>query len=208
MVLLAEEALGEELELLLNEEIMKKVNSLIPVVFLFFTIATYAQESAKLQKVFRANILNPGVEIELPISQKSIISINPGVGFNFSYDELHFPGGETGLSYYIAPFLDLSCKHIYNYDKRFDSGKSNSFNSGNYLGVRCLINFKEVAKNNIIRTDKIDFAVGPTWGIQRSYKNVHFLFDVGPVYFSDTKGNNGFFPIMLQLNIGYNLKKW
>ncbi len=24
----------------------------------------------------------------------------------------------------------------------------------------------------------------------------------------DTKGNNGFFPIMLQLNIGFNAKKW
>lgn len=71
-----------------------------------------------MEKVFRTKVLNPGVEIELPLSSKTMLTINPGVGFNFSYDELHFPGGETGLSYYIAPFVDLSYKYVYNIGKR------------------------------------------------------------------------------------------
>ncbi len=67
---------------------------------------------------------------------------------------------------------------------------------------------KEIDSENIIRKDDIDFAFGPTWGIQRAYGNLHLLFDVGPVYYFDTKGNSGFFPIALQLNIGFDLKKW
>jgi len=69
-------------------------------------------------------------------------------------------------------------------------------------------NFKEFKSQNIERKDDISFDFGPTWGIQRAYGKMHFLFDIGSVYYFDTKGNNGFFPIMIQLNIGFNVKKW
>ncbi|MGO2357605.1 MAG: hypothetical protein ACTH6G_04770 [Mesonia sp.] len=47
--------------------------------------------------------------------------------------------------------------------------------------------------------------MGPTWGIQRSYGKFHLLFDVGTIYYFDTKGNGNWFPIMIQLNLGFNL---
>jgi len=31
------------------------------------------------------------------------------------------------------------------------------------------------------------------------------LFNLGPVCYFDTKGNGGFYPFMIELNIGYNL---
>jgi hypothetical protein len=56
------------------------------------------------------------------------------------------------------------------------------------------------------RTSELDYAFGPTWGIQRSFNQFYVLFDVGPYVYFDMKGKYGFLP-MFQLNIGYNLRK-
>ncbi|MCW1736251.1 hypothetical protein, partial [Anaerorudis cellulosivorans] len=98
--------------------------------------------------------------------------------------------------------------HAPDYPKRQSKGKNLNYNSGNYWGLRLLTNFKEIESKNIYRIDDISFDFGPTWGIQRAYGKMHLLFDMGPVYYFDTKGNSGFFPIMLQLNLGFNAKKW
>ncbi|NER11781.1 hypothetical protein GWK09_14740, partial [Muriicola jejuensis] len=59
---------------------------------------------------------------------------------------------------------------------------------------------------NVGRTSDFDFAIGPTWGIQRKFsKNLHLLFDVGPQYYFDTEGNGNIWPIMVQINIGFDL---
>lgn len=58
---------------------------------------------------------------------------------------------------------------------------------------------------NITRTSDFDFAIGPTWGIQRRYsKKFHLLFDIGPQYYFDTEGNGNFWPIMIQLDLGFD----
>ncbi len=183
---------------------MKK---LLVLLLTFISITSFGQEKTlELQKVFRINILSPGVEFELPISRKSTIAANPGIGIQGSY--LHLDYTNSGVTYYIAPFLDLSYKKFYNRDKRLSKDKNLNYNSGNYWGIRLLTNFKELKAHNVLRKDDINFAFGPTWGLQRAYGKMHLLFDVGSVYYFDTKGNNGFFPIMLQLNIGFNVKKW
>ena len=172
---------------------------------LAISIVCYSQESSvDLEKVFRINALSPGLELQLPINKKSTIAVNPGIGINGSYNHLSY--ASSGVTYFISPFLDLSYKHLYNLSSRAAKGKNTSGNSGNYWGLRLLSNFEEIESENIIRKDNIDFAFGPTWGIQRSTGHFHFLFDVGSVYYFDTKGNNGFFPFVLQLNIGWNLK--
>lgn len=51
------------------------------------------------------------------------------------------------------------------------------------------------------------FIIGLTYGLQRSYGKIHFLFDFGPVYYFDLEDNNGWYPIMIQLNFGLNLHK-
>jgi len=183
---------------------MKKI---LLMLSLFVCIITYGQEKNKtLTNVLRINALNPGVELEMPISKKSTLSINPGVGIHGSY--LNLNETSTGVTYFISPFLDLAYKKLYNRDKRESKGKNINYNSGNYWSVRFLTSFKELESKNIYRKDDISFEFGPTWGIQRAYKKMHLLFDFGPVYYFDTKGNNGFFPLMVQLNIGFNVKNW
>lgn len=177
------------------------------LLFIFISLISLGQETTnELQNIFRANVLSPGLEMEVPLSNNSTFAANTGIGIQGSYNDLSYTG--TGFIYFIAPFVDLSYKKFYNRDKRLTKGKNISSNSGNYWGAKLLTNLKEVESHNMIRKDDIDFAVGPTWGIQRAYGNFHYLFDIGPVYYFDTKGNNGFFPIMLQLNIGFDLKKW
>jgi len=163
-------------------------------------------KTVELQSVFRANVLSPGFEVELPISNNSTISANTGVTISGSYLNLSY--SNSGILYFIAPFVDMSYKKFYNLNSRMAKGKSISGNSGNYWGIRLLSNFKAIESENIIRKANVDFAFGPTWGIQRSIGNFHMLFDLGSVYYFDVKGNNGFFPLAMQLNIGYNLKKW
>lgn len=174
---------------------------------LLFGFTCFAQNETKaLQKILRINAISPGLELELPLNNTSSLAINPGIGFSGSYNNLSY--ANSGVTYFISPFMDLSYKKFYNLDKRLEKGKSISGNSGNYWGIRLLTNFKDFKSENIIRKDNIDFSFGPTWGIQREFGKFHLLFDVGSVYYFDTKGNNGFFPIMLQLNVGFNGLKW
>ena len=65
----------------------------------------------------------------------------------------------------------------------------------------------ESKNSELTRTDQVDFSIATTWGIQRNYKKINFLFDLGPVYYFDSKGNSGFYPIMLEFNLGYNIWK-
>ncbi len=174
------------------------------LLWLFSSLTCLGQD--ELQSIFRINALSPGLELEMPISKTSTLAINPGIGINGSYANLSY--ANSGILYFISPFIDVSYKEFYNIDKRLAKGKSIAGNAGDYVGIRLLSNFKEFKAENIIRKDNVDFALGPVWGIQRALGNIHFLFDVGPVYYFDTKGNGGFFPIMLQLNVGFNVKKW
>jgi len=180
-------------------------------IFLLFGLAicltSFGQEkTSELNKVLRINALSPGVEIELPIFKRSTIAANAGLGIQGSYRNMDNTG--SGVTYFIAPFLDLSYKNLYNRDKRASKGKSTDYNSGNYWGVRLLTHFKEVSAKNIMRNDNTSFAFGPTWGIQRGYGKFHFQLDLGPVIYFNTQGDIGFFPLAPQLNIGFNALKW
>jgi len=165
------------------------------------------ENSTELQKIFRLNVLNPGIEYEFPISSSAVIATNAGIGWNSSFVDSRSPFGDSGLTHFISPFLDLSYKNIYNRDARKRKSKNLKYNSGNYWGVRLLTKFSEFDIGTNDREDNIDFALSPTWGIQRAYGKFHLLFEFTPSYFFDTKGNNYFFP-MIQFNIGFNLKKW
>lgn len=178
--------------------------------FLFLTLLMNisfikAQEQYNLdnKNIFRLNILNPSLEYEIGFGENTAISVSTGIGYGGSYRELEVSSAD-GFVYVIAPFLDIQYKFLYNREKRYAKKKNIFYNSGNYISVRGIARFSSIAEN-IVRTDNSDFAIGPTWGFQRSFNKYHFLFDVGPQYYFDKKGNSGFFPIMLQFNIGFNL---
>ncbi len=154
-------------------------------------------------KVWRINFLNPAIELELPVGNKSTLSTGIGVGYGGSYPHLTNSIG-TGFVLLITPFIDLQYKFFYNFDKRLRKGKTIKHNSGNYVSARFLARGKSL-ESNISRTSESDFAFGPTWGIQRSKGQFHFLFDMGPIFYFDGIGNQGIFPIFLQVNLGIDL---
>lgn len=175
---------------------------------MLFSMANFAQAQENTggtkhtEKVWRINFLNPGVEFEIPTGDNSTFSTGLGIGYGGSYPDLS--GSGNGFRYLIAPFLDLQEKWFYNFDKRLAKGKSIGNNSGNFVSARMLVRGNTI-ESNFSRTSNFDFAIGPTWGIQRNYGNFHLLFDVGTIYYFDTKGNGNWFPIMFQLNLGFDL---
>ena len=174
--------------------------------FSLFTMTIIAQndKSYITEKVWRINILNPAVELELPTGNNSTFSSALGIGYGGGYPDL--TSGENGFIYIISPFLDLQQKWFYNFDKRKIKNKTIDNNSGNFVSFRVITRGNSIAEN-VNRTSDFDFAFGPTWGIQRKYgKNFHLLFDVGPQYYIDTNGNGNIWPIMFQLNLGIDLK--
>jgi hypothetical protein len=182
---------------------MRKLSIL--ALFALFTITTYGQEekSYNTEKVWRVNFLNPAIELELPTGNYSTFSAGLGIGFGGGYPDL--TSGVNGFIYIIAPFVDLQQKLFYNINKRVGKGKTVENNSGNFISARIISRGHSIA-DNVNRTSDFDFAVGPTWGIQRKYgESFHLLFDIGPQYYFDTEGNGNIFPIMFQLNLGFDL---
>jgi hypothetical protein len=154
--------------------------------------------------VLRFNFINPEIEYEHSLSEKSKLSANVGFGISMSYPELtNFQPDHT---FFLSPFIDLQYKFFYNVDRRILKNKNVDYNSGDFVGIKFNRREREV-NATLVRTDNIDFSVGPMWGIQRSFNKIHLLFNAAPIVYIDTKGNSGFYPIMLELNIGYNAWK-
>tara|TARA_R110002051_G_scaffold323660_3_gene418012 strand:+ start:681 stop:1256 length:576 start_codon:yes stop_codon:yes gene_type:complete len=185
-----------------SKSIRMKKNLLISVIIVFTVSFAYGQNS-NTEKIWRVNFLNPAIELELPTGNSSTFSAGLGIGYGGAYPDISFNG--NGFVYIITPFLDLQHKWFYNFEKRNGKGKTTENNSANFLALRLITRGNSIAEN-IGRTSNFDFAVGPTWGIQRKYgKNFHLLFDVGPQYYLDTNGNGNIWPFMFQLNLGFDL---
>ena len=181
--------------------------NLLFLLFAFLITLSYAKDNNKFrtEKVWRINFLNPAIELEIPTGQFSTFSSALGIGYGGGYPDLHFGG--SGFIYIISPFADFQQKWFYNLNKRNGKNQNIENNSGNFVSLKFITRGNSIAEN-INRTSDFDFAFGPTWGIQRKYgKNFHLLFDVGPQYYFDINGNGNIWPIMLQLNLGFDLKK-
>lgn len=168
-----------------------------------WTIAQNADSKMVVEKVWRINFLNPSLELEIPVKKMSAISTSIGVGYGGAYPDLSF-NEDNGFNYLIAPFVDVQYKWLYNINKRAEKMKTTIGNSSNFISARVLTRGESFAEN-FDRTSKVDFAFGPTWGVQRRYGRFHLLFDVGPIYYTDFKGNSNIFPLMIQLNLGLDL---
>ncbi|MDC1105931.1 hypothetical protein OAT16_04445 [Prolixibacteraceae bacterium] len=184
---------------------MKKITLLITLLIILAMQGNAQQNNApSLERILRINLLNPSVELEMPICDKTVVSINTGVSLNGTYDNVSWG---YGVTYFIAPNLDVKYKYLYNRTKRARKGKNLKGNSGNYWGFKCQTSFKELYSHNVSRETNTQFVVGPVWGMQRASNKIHFLWDIGPSLCIDTEGNMGFFPISFKINLGFNLSK-
>jgi len=187
-----------------NKLLIKRIFILGIIALMTASLNAQEIENINTVKVWRVNFLNPAIELELPTGNKSTFSSAIGVGYGGGYPDLTY--GDNGFIYIIAPFLDLQQKWFYNLEKRNRKSKTIENNSGNYVSARLITRGNSIA-DNVSRTSNFDFAFGPTWGIQRKYGQFHLLFDVGPQYYFDTEGNGNIWPLMIQLNLGFDLKK-
>ena len=180
---------------------MKK--GLFIIIGLFIINQTSGQENDnKKQNVLIINFINPGIEYEYSISDNSKIALNIGIGVSMSYPDL--TKIQPDHAFFTSSFLDLHYKNIYNYKKRKRNNRDVEYNAGNFFGLK-LIGRGKSFYSTMTRTDNFDFTFGPTWGMRRNFNKINMLFDLGPVFYFDTIGNSGFYPIMFEINIGYNI---
>ncbi len=174
-------------------------------VFLLFAIlpnSILAQEQAATQSLFRITSINPAIEYEQAIFRESIYTARAGWGLSGSYQNLN-EGFNSGWVYMLVPFANMEYKWLYDRNKRANKNKNIQYNSGNYLGCRFEYRGK-ATRTNISRLADDDFSIGPMWGMQRAVGRLHFLFDLGGVYYFDTKGNDGLM-CSVRLRLGINL---
>lgn len=190
---------------------MNSILKTICCIFLISSICVEAQEieaektSLLEDKIVRINLLSPGFGVELKTGKYSSLSLSAGVTYAGSVHGMNSrrKSSPTGWLYSFEPFLNIEKKFFYNLQKRSEKGKNTAYNSGNFISLRSLTLGPPI-DGNLVRQSDYDFMLIASWGIQRSYSRIHFLFDVGPLFVFDGKGNSGFFPMLLRVNLGYN----
>jgi hypothetical protein len=118
---------------------MKKL--ILITIGIILTSLSFAQDYTSYpEKVFRVMLINPGIEIELPVLNKSTLTTTLGVGFEGAYKNLVEGQSEPYYNYYsIAPFLDVRYKNIYNQKRRISEGLNVRYNTGNYWGGKVFV---------------------------------------------------------------------
>ncbi|TVP53275.1 MAG: DUF3575 domain-containing protein [Mongoliibacter sp.] len=162
--------------------------------------------NAQTQKILRVNFLNPAISYELPTGKNTSLDASLGFGYNYSYPDLTSASTE-GVQYLFAMFGDIQSRYYYNLSKREKNGKTTDQNNGNFIAARLLYTGPDISQiSSFDRFNNNSFAIGPTWGLQRTYgKRFNLLFSAGPIYYFDLKGNGNIFPLNLELNLGVNL---
>lgn len=140
---------------------------------LILTVSTivYAQDSLQTasetylrpQQV-ALNFLPPGFIYEAALGNKTTLSINPGLDINFSYSSLY------GTIFLLRPFLDLQFRYYYNFERRISMSKNIANNSANFIGLRVTGVTPSLTDSEDVETTNA-LAIGPVWGIQRTYKD-------------------------------------
>lgn len=180
---------------------MKRILLIIALVFCSAHLS-----DAQTQNVLRVNFLNPAVSYEMATGKNTTLDTSLGFGYNYSYPDLT-SASISGVQYLFAMFVDVQGRYYYNLSKREGNGKRTDRNNGNFIAARMLYTGPGISQiSSFDRFDNNSFAVGPTWGLQRTYGNrFNLLFSTGPIYYFDTKGNGNIFPLNLELNLGINL---
>lgn len=173
------------------------------IIFFSFFSCFIGYSFGQTENVTRINFLNPSITMERALSPKTTFEAGVGFGYNGSYPDLAF-ASESGIQYIFAGFVDLQSRYYYNLEKRQDKRKNIGSNSGNFIALRMLYTGPDVA-SNFIRFDNNSFAVGPTWGIQRAYGKFNLAYSMGPINYFNTSGSHNWFPLILEINFGYNL---
>lgn len=181
---------------------MKKIIIIITLVGLF---KLNAQEKIKVENhLFKVNLLLPGVVYEHGLDAKNTIYSELSTGFGFSKNS-------SGSTWTFLPIINEQLRHYYNLEKRNLNGKKISGNSGNFLALNAIYNFKPFStQNNSRYNDNASFVLAPVLGIQRTYTrnfNLSLNAGLGYVFHSNqTYNRNGIVPVF-NFSIGWVIGK-
>jgi len=156
---------------------MKKTILTFLATFLLFFNATSQEQD--LQKLFKAdfNFLGIGLSYELPISKKWTVDFSTGFGGGYRVDDGF--AAEWILNSTPATYFKSEFKYYNNREKRFQKGRDNSNNSGNYWAFQTKFASQRLSEsdnfvplNNVLLNEI-------HWGLQRSLGgnwlfNTHF----------------------------------
>ncbi|SIS86859.1 hypothetical protein SAMN05421766_104503 [Zobellia uliginosa] len=177
---------------------MKTIN--IVVVFFVFTIFANAQH--------QKNVENHQIQLGLPMPA---ILYEKGLGRNTTATVEFVSGfglrGCTGCEteFGIYPILRGQFRYYYNMDRRLDKGKNISGNSGNYIAVLMAYQDQNPFIGDLTLSESI-LAVGPVYGIQRTYKRGFFYRLEGGLGYSETQNENGL-ALLLAARVGWAFGK-
>ncbi|OYU66260.1 MAG: hypothetical protein CFE22_10325 [Cytophagaceae bacterium BCCC1] len=182
-----------------NTKIMKLKSTFticFAVLFFFSFKSSFAQnnnekdEVSVEKKLFKADLLMPGLNYELKLNKNTTFNVNPHflrTNYDHLYDRLNrlsssSPSlGSTIIvyeptKYTLRNFLDLQVRYYYNLKKRTEKGKNIRMNSGNYFSAKLLFEFfqftdvkdKSLPNRSTFYSPKQNSFVGLMWGMQRT----------------------------------------
>jgi hypothetical protein len=156
------------------------------------------------KKLFKINLLLPGIVYEHGLDAKNTIysELSTGIGFRKN---------SFGSTWTFYPVINEQLRHYYNLEKRSLKGKKITENSGNFLALNAIYNFKSFStQNNSLNNDDASFVIAPVWGMQRTYTkklNLSLNAGLGYVFHSDqTYKSNGIVPVF-NFSIGWVIGK-
>jgi hypothetical protein len=181
---------------------MKKVIIIITLVGLF---KLNAQEKTNVENhLIKINLVLPGIVYEHGLDAKNTIysELSTGIGFRKN---------SFGSTWTFYPVINEQLRHYYNLEKRSLKGKKITENSGNFLALNAIYNFKSFStQNNSLNNDDASFVIAPVWGMQRTYTkklNLSLNAGLGYVFHSDqTYKSNGIVPVF-NFSIGWVIGK-
>lgn len=177
----------------------------IIVLSVFGIYSLSAQSSFSVEKnQFKVNVLLPGFVYEHGFTAKN--TLYSEVSFGFGYRS-NFYGGSSWLLY---PNIHEQFRHYYNLEKRTSKGKKTAHNSGNFIALNAIYNFKEILTNKHLSKEASSFTIGPVWGLQQTYqRNFNLSLNTGIGYNINKYNNkydNKFVPI-INFTLGWVLAK-
>jgi hypothetical protein len=131
---------------------------------------------------FKINVLMPGLVYEHGFDDKNTLYSEITTGFGYKYNSF------LGSAHAFYPIINEQFRHYYNLEKRAAKGKVTAHNSGGFVALNAIYNFKSISSNESLLYSNASLTIAPVWGFQRTYK--------------------GNFNLGLNMGIGYNIGKY
>jgi hypothetical protein len=128
---------------------------------------------------FKINVLFLGFVYEHGLSTKNTLYSELSSGYGYTSNGF-------GKTFTFYPTINEQFRHYYNLEKRAKKEKVTAHNSGGFVAVEALYNFRSISTNDNFRSANSSITIAPVWGFQRTYK--------------------GNFNLDLNMGIGYNLE--